>query len=124
MGFSDLTLFVDFTDSVFMIVDLIHPLSPIKGKKLCIDIIIILIKIFGLLCYPITEGYVDTFRSRMRIYLSLIVRCLSCKILFVGCFLVFGFFYILVIIILSDGNYRPRGRRRKKDGGHVIDEVL
>ena len=49
---------------------------------------------------------------------------LSCKILFVGCFLVFGFFYILVIIILSDGNYRPRGRRRKKDGGHVIDEVL
>ena len=83
-----------------------------------------MIKIFGLLCYPITEGYVDTFRSIMRIYKLNCQMSLSCKILFVGCFLVFGFFYILVIIILSDGNYRPRERRRKKDGGHVIDELL
>ena len=44
--------------------------------------------------------------------------------MFVRCFLVFKFFYTLVIIILSDGNYRPHGRRRKKDGGHAVDEVL
>ena len=98
---------------------LIKTSSLIKGKKLCTDITIILIKIFGLLCYPITEGHVDTFRIRMRIYLSLIVRCL-----WVVKFCSSVVFYISVIIILSDGNYRSRGRKEKRMEEHMIDEVL